>query len=67
MAIVFSERTQEIHIFNRWISYIIQIMDNGELSNLYFGKRIGHKDDFPIFWKVDSVHWQYIQKKMIIL
>mgnify|MGYP000387574676 CR=1 FL=1 len=46
MAIVFSEKTQEIHIFNRWISYIIQIMDNGELSNLYFGKRIGHKDDF---------------------
>ena len=45
MAIVFSEKTQEIHIFNRWISYIIQIMDNGELSNLYFGKRIGHKDD----------------------
>lgn len=67
MAIVFSEKTQEIHIFNRWISYIIQIMDNGELSNLYFGKRIGHKDDFSYLWKVDSVHWQYIQKKMIIL
>lgn len=46
MPVCYSEKSREIHIFNDFISYIIQILDNGELCNLYYGKKIGHKDDF---------------------
>ncbi|POP34996.1 alpha-galactosidase [Lactonifactor longoviformis] len=46
MAIIYSDTSKEIHIFNDQISYIIQILDNGELGNLYYGKKINHKEDF---------------------
>lgn len=46
MSIVFSEISKEFHLYNDQISYIIQILGNGELGNLYYGKRIHHKDDF---------------------
>lgn len=46
MAIIYSETSREIHIYNAFVSYIIQILDNGELANLYYGKKIHHKDDF---------------------
>ena len=46
MAIIYSETTKEFHIYNDKISYILQVMPNGEMGNLYFGKRIQHKEDF---------------------
>lgn len=46
MSIRYSEHTKEFHIFNDHISYIIQILDNNQLGNLYYGRRIHHKDDF---------------------
>lgn len=46
MGIMFHEQAKEFHIFNEEISYIIQILDNGYLGNLYYGKRIHDKDDF---------------------
>lgn len=49
MAIVFSEKTEEFHLFNRQISYILQVLPNGAIANLYFGKKIRHKEDFSHF------------------
>ena len=46
MAIQYSEKFGEIHIYNDWLSYVIQILDNGQPGNLYFGKKIRHKEDF---------------------
>ncbi len=46
MAVIYSEQSQEIHLYNQQISYIIHILDNGQPGNLYYGKRISHKDDF---------------------
>ncbi|MDA3846223.1 MAG: alpha-galactosidase [Vallitaleaceae bacterium] len=46
MAIIFEEDSREFHIYNGEISYIIQILENQTLGNLYFGKRIQHKCDF---------------------
>jgi len=46
VSIVYSETSKEFHLYNEEISYIIQILDNGYLGNLYYGKRIGHKEDF---------------------
>ncbi len=46
MAIVYHEQSKEFHLFNDHISYIIKILDNGHVGNLYFGKRIHDKDSF---------------------
>lgn len=49
MAILFSEKTKEFHLFNGQVSYILQVLPNGAMGNLYFGKKIRHKEDFSYF------------------
>ncbi len=34
------------HLYNNKISYLIQILENGQLGQLYFGKKIKDRDDF---------------------
>lgn len=46
MAIIFNKKSREFHIFNKEISYIINIMDNNQLGNLYYGKRIRNRESF---------------------
>ncbi|MDO5520108.1 MAG: alpha-galactosidase [bacterium] len=46
MGIIYSETTKEFHLYNDMISYIIQVLPNLQLGNLYYGKRIRHKSDF---------------------
>ena len=63
MAIVFHERTQEFHLYNKEISYIMAILENGQLGQVYFGKNLhdgkcfrkyieyGRKDIAPCTYK----------------
>ena len=46
MAIIFHENSKEFHLFNKEVSYIIKVMENGQMENLYYGKAIHDKDDF---------------------
>lgn len=46
MAIIFNEKTKTFHLYNDDISYLMTILPNGHLGNLYFGGRIHHKEDF---------------------
>lgn len=46
MSIIFNEKTKEFHLFNNRISYIIRLMKNHQLENLYFGKKITHRESF---------------------
>lgn len=46
MAIVFHEQTGEFHLCNGLISYVIKILDNRQLGNLYFGRAITDRDSF---------------------
>ncbi len=46
MAIVFNEKTKEFHLYNGEISYLMKIMRNGQLGQLYFGKRIPQKENY---------------------
>ncbi|MUT68258.1 alpha-galactosidase [Paenibacillus sp. NEAU-GSW1] len=46
MAIVFHENTGEFHLYNEHLSYMIKILDNGQLGNLYYGKRLRDRDTF---------------------
>lgn len=45
--IVFHQETKTFHLYNEQISYIMQIMKNGHLEQLYFGKRIHDRKGFP--------------------
>ena len=46
MSIIFHERSREFHLFNDSVSYIIKILPNDQLGQLYFGKRIHDREDF---------------------
>ena len=46
MPIIFHETSGEFHLYNDQISYIIHILQNNQLGNLYFGKRISDRESF---------------------
>lgn len=46
MAIQFHEKSRIFHLYNQEISYIMKIMENGQIENLYYGKALKDRDDF---------------------
>ena len=44
MAIQFHEKAREFHLYNKEVSYIMKIMENGQIENLYYGKRIKDRE-----------------------
>ena len=46
MAIVFHKESRCFHLYNNEVSYIIRIMENEQLEQLYYGKRIHDREDF---------------------
>lgn len=46
MPIRFHKSSKEFHLYNDEISYIIQILPNKQLGNLYYGKRLEDKEDY---------------------
>lgn len=46
MSIIFHESTSVFHLYNEKISYIMMVLKNGHMGQLYFGKRIHDKEDF---------------------
>lgn len=46
MAIIFHEKTNIFHLTNKDVSYLIRIMENGQLENLYYGKALKDREDF---------------------
>ncbi len=49
MNIVYHESTRIFHLYNDQISYLMMILQNGHLGQLYFGKRIQDKENFSYF------------------
>lgn len=49
MNIVFHENSRTFHLYNDSISYIMMVLKNGHLGQLYFGKRIRDREDFSYF------------------
>lgn len=54
MGIIYHQNSQELHLFNNQLSYIIKVQSNGELTNLYYGKRIHDKEDFSYLQPGDT-------------
>lgn len=46
MPILFHERTGTFHLFNDEVSYIMFLMPNKQLGQLYFGKKLTDREDF---------------------
>ncbi len=46
MSILFNEHTQTFHLFNETISYIMAVLPNQHMGQLYFGKKIHHQEDY---------------------
>ena len=46
MSIVFHEKTRDFHLYNDKISYIFQVLRNGQLGQLYTGARLRDREDF---------------------
>lgn len=46
MAIVFHEQTRVFHIYNKEVSYIMRIMENEQIENLYYGKAVHDKAEY---------------------
>ena len=46
MAIIFHEETQEFHLCNKEISYIMAVLENGQLGQIYFGKKVHDCNNF---------------------
>lgn len=46
MAIYVNEETLTFHLTNRDVSYLFNVLPNGELAQLYYGKSLHHVDDF---------------------
>lgn len=40
MPIEFRKSEKQFHLYNKEISYILKIMENGQVENLYYGKRV---------------------------
>ena len=49
MAIIFHKQSKCFHLYNDEVSYIMRIMENVQLENLYYGKKIHDKEDFAYF------------------
>ncbi|OQQ92995.1 alpha-galactosidase [Ligilactobacillus salivarius] len=45
MPIIYNEKSREFHLYNNKISYLIKILVNEQLGQLYFGKRIPNREN----------------------
>ena len=46
LPIIFHESSKDFHLFNGKVSYILTVLKNGQLGQLYFGKCIRDKESF---------------------
>ena len=61
MGIIFHEETMTFHLTNGEISYIMTVLPNGHLGNLYYGKAIRDREDFShLLELVQRPMFQYI-------
>ncbi len=51
MSIVFNEDKKTFHLYNQEISYIMMVLPNGQMGQLYFGKRVHNREDFSYLYE----------------
>ena len=43
---------KEFHLYNESISYVMKVMENGQMGQLYYGKKIHHRQDFSYLFEL---------------
>lgn len=46
MGIIYEEKSRQFHLYNDKISYIMTCLPNGQMGQLYYGKRLRHRESF---------------------
>lgn len=46
MAIIYHKESKEFHLYNDEISYIIAVLPNGQLGQMYYGRRIEDRESY---------------------
>ena len=54
MSIVYYESTGTFHLYNDEISYIMMILPNGQMGQLYFGKKVHLREDYSYLLEMVS-------------
>lgn len=54
MNIVFHEATRIFHLYNDQISYIMTVLPNGQMGQLYYGKAVRDREDFSFLLETSS-------------
>lgn len=54
MQIHINNSTKEFHLTNEKISYILKVLDNGQMGHLYYGKKIRQRDNFSHMLQISS-------------
>lgn len=54
MPIIFHPETDTFHLYNNSLSYIIKILPNQQIGNLYFGKKIRDRKNFDHLFELAS-------------
>lgn len=62
MGVIFNEKTGEFHLYNENICYLMKILRNGQMGQLYFGRKVPQKNDYGYLIEIRSF-MQYIVAK----
>lgn len=54
MSILYHPHTKTFHLQNDTVSYIMTVLPGGQMAQLYFGRRIHHKEDFSYLLETAS-------------
>lgn len=54
MSIFYHETSQEFHLKNESVSYIMKVLKNGQIGQLYYGSVIPDKEDFGYY--IETMH-----------
>ncbi|MGE6414809.1 alpha-galactosidase [Planococcus kocurii] len=54
MPILYNDSTREFHLQTEKTSYIIKILENNQLGQLYYGKKLQHRESFQRLFHVEA-------------
>ena len=66
MSIVYNESSKIFHLYNQTISYIMMVLPNGHMGQLYYGKKIRDKEDFSYLLELDILSWSTVLTEAVI-
>ncbi|WP_142830809.1 alpha-galactosidase [Planococcus soli] len=54
MPILYNESKREFHLQSKKVSYILSVLENGQLGHLYYGKKLRHRESFERLFHVEE-------------